>query len=245
MSVEIGQLVYGIELNNYDACSPGGDTVTVFEVHCGKVKRISLDGSKVMLDDGSVHLMCDVCENEQQFRDWLSQNVGDCSDVWYTIPEWKNAALHVVASTDSFIAADEWGDRFVEYEDNNGEKITVFFQDEDARKLNINQCINAVYRAWRLNYAEEGIHFEFPHAYRMNYEPQDDRAYACPNCGEQHNDWNDSEYIPDGSSWEDVECCACGCKRIIEWNPSTIRKVEINGGDQFKPEQPEDSKDNQ
>ena len=246
MSVEIGQLVYGIELNNYDACSPGGDTVTVFEVHCGKVERIPLDGSKVKLNDGSVHLMCDVCESEQQFRDWLSENVGDCSDVWYTRPLWVGTAMRVVASTEFFIAADEWGDRFVEYGDNTGNKLTVFFQDEVIRKLNINQCINYIYSEWRKFYKDDNdIRFDFPHAYRMNYEPQDDRAYACPNCGEQHNDWNDSEYIPDGSSWENIECRACGCNRTIEWNPSTIRKVEINGNDQFKLEQPEDSEDNQ
>jgi hypothetical protein len=153
--------------------------------------------------------------------------------------------LYVTAATESFIAADEWGDRFVEYEDNNGKKITVTFRNEEINKRNINQVINDIYCEWEQDYDEDGTKFKFPHAYRMNYEPQDDRAYTCPNCGEQLNDWNDSEYVPDGYSWENVECRFCGCNRTIEWNPSTIRKVEINGDDQFKLEQPEESEDNQ
>lgn len=244
---EVGQFVYGVEIVNYDVVSEQGDTLTEVTVHFGKIVRITTAGDKVRLEDGSVHGIEDVCTNEQQFRDMLIFRVGDGSDVWYKVVDHcsdNHFIYKFVASTCCNIAEDEWGDRYIDYIPES-ETIRIVFDDGNCRKRNMNQIINDVYHTFRERYKfvnsgaestpfDDPKEFPFKHAYRINYNFKGTQSYACPNCGECHNDWDDSEYYMDSRSWENTRCCECGCDINRYWHPTTIAEIVIRNSDKYE-----------
>ena len=254
----IGQFVYGVEIVNYDVVSEHGDTLTAVTVHFGKIVRITTAGDKVKLEDGSVYGIEDVCANEQQFRDMLTFRVGDGSDVWYKVIDHctENPFIYrFVASTCCNIAEDEWGDRYIDYIPES-ETIRIMFEDGNCRKRNMNQIINDVYCFFKLSYElidsgkektpfDGPQEFPFKHAYRINYNFEGTQSYACPNCGECNNDWDDSEYYMDSRSWENTRCCCCGCDINRYWHPTTIAEIVIRNSDKYEDPTEDIQKDNQ
>lgn len=244
---EIGQFVYGVEIVNHDVVSKYGDTLTEVTVHFGKIVRITTAGDKVRLEDGSVHGIEDVCANEQQFRDMLTFRVGYGPDVWYKVVDHciKNHFIYrFVASICGNIAEDEWGDRYIDYIPES-DTIRILFDDGNCRKRNMNQIINDVYHTFRERYkfvnsgaestqSDAPKEFPFKHAYRINYNFEGTQSYACPNCGECNNDWNDNEYYMDSRSWENTRCCECGCDINRYWHPTTIAEIVIRSSDKYE-----------
>jgi hypothetical protein len=257
---EVGQFVYGVEIVNYDVVSEHGDTLTEVTVHFGKIVRITTAGDKVRLEDGSVHGIEDVCANEQQFRDMLTFRVGDGPDVWYKVVDHcsdNHFIYRFVASTCCNIAEDEWGDRYIDYIPES-ETIRIMFDDGNCCKKNMNQIINDVYDTFSERYKfvhncesgertpfDDPKEFPFKHAYRINYNFEGTRSYACPNCGECNNDWDDSEYCMDSRSWENTRCCECGCDIDRYWHPTTIAEIVIRSSDKYEDPAEDAQNDNQ
>ena len=244
---EVGQFVYGVEIVNHDVVSEHGDTLTEVTVHFGKIVKITTAGDKVKLENGSVHEIKDVCANEQQFRDMLTFRVGDGPDVWYKTVDRATNNHYVykfVASTCCNIAEDEWGDRYIDYIPDD-DTVRIMFDDGISRKRNMNQIINDVYDVFKDRYKfvnsgkeqtpfDDPKEFPFKHAYRINYNFVGTQSYACPNCGERDNDWDDSEYYMDARSWENTRCCGCGCDINRYWRPTVIDEIIIRSSDKYE-----------
>ena len=190
----------------------------------------------------------------------LTFRMGDGSDVWYKVVDHctENHFIYkFVASTCCNIAEDEWGDRYIDYIPES-ETIRIVFDNGISCKRNINQIINDVYRTFNERYkfvnsgksGEENpfdspTEFPFKHAYRINYNFKDTQSYACPNCGECHNVWEDSVYYMDSRSWENTRCCCCGCDINRYWHPTTIAEIVIRNSDKYEDPAKDAQNDNQ